>query len=73
MKMSNQHIIDALFDNMHGYGFADVSRQPYLDGKAKLAQCINSIPPDLLADFLYSMYRIADKSGPGGFDVNHQD
>jgi hypothetical protein len=68
--MNNQEIIDILFKNMCGYGFADLT---YIDGKVKFAQCINSIPKDLLDDFLYSMYRIADKCGAGGFDIYSPD
>jgi hypothetical protein len=66
MNSNTQQIIDTLFANMCGYGFADKN---CVDGKAKFAQCLNAIPTDLLPDFLYSMYRIADKSGPDGFDI----
>lgn len=39
-------------------------------GKVAFAKCINSIPSKLLDDFLYTLYRIAEKTGEEGFDTD---
>lgn len=37
-------------------------------GKKAFERCMNSIPDELFGDFVYTLYRIADKSGADGFD-----
>lgn len=37
-------------------------------GKKAFEKCMNSIPNELFGDFVYTLYRIADKSGADGFD-----
>jgi len=37
-------------------------------GKEAFKKCIDAIPKEYLDDFLYTLYRIADKSGCEGFD-----
>ena len=36
-------------------------------GKKAFEKCMNSIPDEYFADFVYTLYRIADKSGADGF------
>ena len=40
-----------------------------IGGKNALSKCINAIPNEYLDDFLYTLYRIADKSGSDGFSI----
>ena len=37
-------------------------------GKRAFEECMNAIPEDLFGDFVYTLYRISDKSGADGFD-----
>ena len=37
------------------------------DGKEKFLKCMNSIPDDLFDDFIYTLERVAEKSGDEGF------
>lgn len=37
-------------------------------GKKAFEKCMNAIPDELFGDFVYTLYRIADKSGADGFD-----
>jgi hypothetical protein len=39
-------------------------------GKKAFAKCINAIPEKYFEDFLYTLYRIADKSGSDGFSID---
>ena len=36
-------------------------------GKIAFTKCIEAIPDEYLEDFIYTLYRIADKSGEEGF------
>ena len=38
-------------------------------GKEAFRKCINAIPDEYLDDFIYILYRIAEKSGYDGFSV----
>ena len=38
-------------------------------GKKAFEKCMNSIPDEYFDDFIYTLYRIADKSGYSGFDL----
>lgn len=38
-------------------------------GKAAFQKCMDSIPDHLFDDFIYTLYRVADKSGSSGFDT----
>lgn len=38
-------------------------------GKKAFEKCLNAVPDEYFDDFLYTLYRIADKSGSEGFDV----
>lgn len=40
-------------------------------GKKAFAKCINAIPKEYLDDFIYTLYRIAEKSGEDGFAVGY--
>ena len=37
-------------------------------GKKAFEKCMNSIPDAYFEDFIYTLYRVADKSGSDGFD-----
>lgn len=37
-------------------------------GKKAFEKCMNSIPDAYFDDFIYTLYRIADKSGADGFE-----
>ena len=38
-------------------------------GKVAFQKCMDSIPNHLFDDFIYTLYRVADKSGSDGFDL----
>ena len=38
-------------------------------GKVAFEKCMNSIPDEYFEDFIYTLYRIADKSGSEGFEL----
>lgn len=38
-------------------------------GKIAFKRCMEAIPHDLFDDFIYTLYRIADKSGCEGFSL----
>ena len=77
-------IIDHMFKSACGYGMAEGNgiQSHYADdgsylpqgrgtvegGRIAFAKCINAIPDEYLSDFLYTLYRIADKSGSEGFN-----
>lgn len=50
---SAEEIAKNLYESASGYGLPQES----------ILKCIKSIPEDLLEDFLYTMYRIGEKSG----------
>ena len=52
-------IVDKLHYAANGYGLS----------KQDIEICIESIPEELLNDFIYTMRRIAEKSGKEGFNV----
>ena len=58
--MKNKKIAKALFNAAHGYGMSE----------HEILKSLNAIPHYMVEDFIYTMYRIADKSGPEGFDIN---
>lgn len=42
-------------------------------GKVAFEKCMNSIPDELFDDFVYTLMRIADKSGYEGFELPDND
>jgi hypothetical protein len=83
-KAKKEKIVNHLFEAARGYGMAETNgTQSHFDvygnylpegkgsvtgGKLALAKCIDSIPADHLNDFIYTLQRIAEKSGEDGFD-----
>ena len=55
--MRTKEIAKHLFESAQGYGMSE----------KELLKCINSIPHSMLERFVYTMFRIADKSGSNGF------
>ena len=62
--MRNKEISKHLLEHANGYGMAETAK-----GIENFYKCINSIPYELREDFLYTLYRISEKSGPEGFDI----
>ena len=57
--MRNKEIAEHMFQSAKGYGMS----------REEMYKAIGSIPVALLEDFVYTLYRIADKSGSEGFNV----
>ena len=57
-------LIEHIFKSACNYGMADPKKK---DGKEKFLKCMNSIPDDLFDDFIYTLERVAEKSGDEGF------
>ena len=55
---NKKEMIDHMFNSACGYGM----------GKKAFEKCMNSIPDAYFDDFIYTLYRIADKSGADGFE-----
>lgn len=56
-----------MINHSNGYGFGQDT-----DGVAKITKCLRAIPEDLLVDFIYTMYRMADKTQTEGFEVIYE-
>jgi hypothetical protein len=83
-EANKEKIVNHLFAAARGYGMAETNGiQSHFDidgnflpkgggtvegGKAAFAKCIDSIPAFYLNDFIYTLQRIAEKSGEDGFD-----
>ena len=59
-----REISDHLFEHACGYGMADEK-----NGKEDFFECIKSIPDGMIECFIYTLYRIAEKSGVEGFNI----
>ena len=57
--MRTKEIAKHLFESAKGYGMTE----------REILHVIANIDHEVLEDFIYTMYRIADKSGAEGFDV----
>ena len=57
-------VIESMLEHARGYGMSETE-----EGKEDFRRCMNSIPDELFGDFIYTLYRIADKSGSEGFDI----
>jgi len=57
--MRNKEIAEHLFQSAKGYGMT----------REEMYKAIGSIPVALREAFVYTLYRIADKSGSEGFNV----
>lgn len=54
------------FDDQGNYTPVDINGT-VAGGKVAFTKCINAIPEEYLLDFIYTLYRIADKRGEEGF------
>ncbi len=41
-------------------------------GRKAFHKCMNAIPDEYFSDFVYTLYRIAEKSGEDGFDLPYE-
>lgn len=57
--MKNKKIAHKLFEAAKGYGMTE----------HEILKSLNAIPHAMVDDFIYTMFRIADKSGAEGFEV----
>jgi len=57
--MRTKVIAKHLFKSAKGYGMSE----------AEILKSIDSVPHELLDHFIYTLYRVADKSGSEGFDI----
>ena len=62
--MINKRIAKHLIEHANGYGMANSE-----EGKQDFYKCISSIPHEHLEYFIYTLCRIAEKSGAEGFAV----
>jgi hypothetical protein len=62
--MRNKEIAAHLLEHANGYGMAETVK-----GQQDFYKCIGSIPYELREAFVYTLYRIADKSGSEGFSI----
>lgn len=58
-----EKLIKHMFKSACGYGMADKNGGGYEIFK----KCLESIPDEHFDDFIYTLYRIAEKSGEDGF------
>lgn len=68
MEKHIKELVDKLFESACGYGLAEENIQPR--GYEILYNIIDSIDKDNIDDFMYTLYRIAEKTGSDGFDVD---
>jgi hypothetical protein len=61
--MNKKKIVKHLYESARGYGLSE----------EKLQVCIDAIPEELLEGFIYTFYRIAEKTGPSGFEIEHDE
>jgi hypothetical protein len=59
--MNKKEIVKHLYESARGYGLSE----------EKLQVCVDVIPEELLEGFIYTLYRIAEKTGPSGFEIKH--
>ena len=52
-----------ILDGACGYGMADNQ-----SGREDFQKCMDSIPDELIEDFIYTLYRAVDKTGKEAFD-----
>lgn len=68
-KTDRTKTIKHLYDSACGYGFADIMKHKDNSGYEKFASILNAIPEELFSEFIYTLYRIAEKSGDEGFSA----
>lgn len=68
-KTDRTKTIKHLYDSACGYGFADIMKHKDNSGYEKFASILNAIPEELFSEFIYTLYRIAEKSGDEGFSI----
>lgn len=67
--MAERNGIQSKFDE-HGNYMPNKKDGVVEGGKIAFEKCMNSIPDELFNDFIYTLYRIADKSGEDGFELS---
>tara|TARA_R100000951_G_scaffold114060_1_gene117471 strand:+ start:1128 stop:1967 length:840 start_codon:yes stop_codon:yes gene_type:complete len=59
---NDQTLINHILKSACGYGMAETEK-----GKNEFIKCMNSIPSKYFEDFIYTLSRVAEKSGSDGF------
>lgn len=69
MNYMKEDLIKHIFESACGYGMADVQSTTNGSGYDEFKQCMYSIPDEYFDDFIYTLRRVAEKSGEEGFEI----